>query len=79
MALVALMQCSNTFLPANAEGEKLLDVAAKKAVEESVAVPVGELWRDIYSLLVRQKGAEAARRLRYLVRKLNKNSCIIIQ
>lgn len=46
-----------------------MDAAIKKAVQESVGVPVSEFWKDFYGAVVRQKGARAARRLRYLVRR----------
>ena len=65
VALVAALQCCclGTF----AEPESLLDVAAKKAVEESVGVPVGEAWKDIYDFVVRRRGSRLVKYLRFLV------------
>ncbi|CDJ32450.1 dense-granule antigen DG32, putative [Eimeria mitis] len=64
VGLVAVLQCCP--LAAVAEGDKMLDVAAKKAVEESVAAPLSEFWKDLYDLVVRKQGSKAARRLRYM-------------
>lgn len=67
VALLATLQCCCS--GADAEGSTLVDAAIKKAVQESVGVPVSEFWKDFYGAVVRQKGARAARRLRYLVRR----------
>lgn len=58
---------NDCFVEAGDDGPALWSVAAKKAVEQSVGTPLDELWKDVYDVVVRQKGSRALRRLRYRV------------
>lgn len=80
LALVALLQCF-AFNTAGADELILSDVAAKKAVEELVGVPLDEFLKDSYDVVFRKKGGEALRRLRYRLAKIlgNKDALALSQ
>ena len=69
VALVATLQCYSAGVSASAapSATPLQDAAAKKAVEELVAVPIDLMWKDVYEALVHKKGSRALRKLRFLV------------
>lgn len=76
VALVSLFQCRIIGTTAGDPPVDYTQVALKKAVEESVAAPLSEFWKDIYDFLVRKKGAQALRRLRYSAAGLRKNDAL---
>ncbi|KAL8435964.1 hypothetical protein ACSSS7_002105 [Eimeria intestinalis] len=63
VALVATLQCF--CVAEGGDAPPLKDVALKKLVEESVAAPVSEFWKDVYDALVRKQGSAALRKLKY--------------
>lgn len=67
IAFVATLQCYvGVSAAAEPPNNVYVDAAAKKAVQEVVAVPIGLLWKDLYEALVHNKGPKAYRRLRFL-------------
>ncbi|KAL8425390.1 hypothetical protein Efla_003618 [Eimeria flavescens] len=77
VALVAALQCFCLGVHADDGPPPLADVALKKLVEESVGTPVAEFWKDLYEALVRKKGSQFLRKLRYKTAgKLSKDQAL---
>ncbi|KAL8454813.1 hypothetical protein Emed_000064 [Eimeria media] len=64
VALVATLQCF-CVVEGGDGPPPLSEVAMKKLVEESVGTPTAEFWKDVYQALVRDRGSELLRALKY--------------